>query len=203
MLMKLNFFQKFSKAVGAVEIVYTRHNVARAQQAPEDLPVDLLQAEAVLVRRDGHVPPLAPLYDGPYRVLTRSCDFFRLQMGDRTDTVSTICLKPCLDPAAVPAAPPRRGRPPGQRKDITFRWLPVAPLPARLAVPPPAYASPSAPARTLAAAGPSTPPVPGARTVFPQGQGFFARPDPGQEQRPSTPAGRPQRQRRPPAKLDL
>jgi hypothetical protein len=44
--------------------------VARAQQAPEDLPVDLLRAEAVLVRRDGHVPPLAPLYDAPYRVLT-------------------------------------------------------------------------------------------------------------------------------------
>jgi hypothetical protein len=48
-----------------------------------NLPVDLLRAEAVLVHRDGHVPPLAPLYDGPYRVLTRSRDFFRLQMGDR------------------------------------------------------------------------------------------------------------------------
>jgi Integrase core domain len=200
---EVEFFQKFSKAVGAAEIINTRHNVARAQQAPEDLPVDLLQAEAVLVRRDGHVPPLAPLYDGPYRVLTRSRDFFRLQMGDRTDTVSTSRLKLCLDPAAVPAAPPRRGRPPGQRKDVTFRWPPVAPPPARLAMPPPASASPAAPARTLAAAGPSTPPAPGAGTVFPRGQGFFARPDPGQEQRPSTPAGRPQCQRRPPAKLDL
>jgi hypothetical protein len=81
--------------------------MARAQQAPEDLPADLLHAEVVLVLNDGHVPPLAPLYDGPYRVLTRSRNFFRLQMGDRTDTVSTSCLKPCLDPAAAPAGPPR------------------------------------------------------------------------------------------------
>jgi hypothetical protein len=192
------FFQNFSKAVGAAKIIPTRHNVARAQQAPEDLPVDLLRAEAVLVRRDGHVPPLAPLYNGPYRVLTRSRDFFRLQMGDRTDTVSTSRLKPCLSPAAVPSAPPRQGRPPGQRKDVTFRWPP-----ARLAVRPPASVSPAASARTLAAAGPSTPPVPGAGTVFPHGQGFFARPDPGQEQRPSTPAGRPQRHRRPSQTCEL
>jgi hypothetical protein len=177
--------------------------VARTQQAPEDLPVALLRAEAVLVRRDGHVLPLAPLYDGPYRVLTRSRDFFRLQMGDRTDTVFTSRLKPCLDPAAAPAAPPGRGHPPGQRKDVTFRWPPVAPPLARLAVPPPASASPNAPARTLAAARLSTPPAPGAGTVFPHGQGFFACPDPGQEQRPSTLAGRSQRQRRSPAKLDL
>jgi hypothetical protein len=180
-----DFFKKFSKEIGAAETLPTRHNVARAQQAPEDLPADLLRAEAVLVRRDGHMPPLALLYDGPYRVLTRSRNFFRLQMGGRTDTVSTSRLKPCLDPAAAPAAPPRRGRPPGQRKDVTFRWPPVAPPPARLAVPPPASALPATPARTLTAAGPSTPPAPGAGTVFPHGQGFFARPDPGQEQRPS------------------
>jgi hypothetical protein len=103
------FFQNFSEAVGAAEIIPTRHNVARSQQAPEDLPVDLLRAEAVLVHRDCHVPPLAPLYDGTHRVMTRSRDFFRLQMGDRTDTVSTSRLKPCMDPAAAPIAPPRRG----------------------------------------------------------------------------------------------
>jgi hypothetical protein len=81
--------------------------VARAQQAPEDLPADLLRAEAVLVLHDSQVPPLAPLYDGPYHVLARIREFFRLQMLDRTDTVSTSHLKPCMDPAAAPAAPPR------------------------------------------------------------------------------------------------
>jgi hypothetical protein len=128
------------------------------------------------------VPLLAPLYDGPDQVLTRSCDFLRLQMGDRTDTVSTRCLKPCLDPAAAPATPPRHGHPGGQQKEVTFRWPPVAPPLARLAMLPASTATSTAPARTLAAARPPSPLAPGALTVFPHGQGFFARPDPGQEQ---------------------
>jgi Integrase core domain len=161
-----DFFKKFSKEIGAAETLPTRHNVARAQQAPEDLTADLLRAEAVLVRRDGHVPPLAPLYNGPYCVLTRSRDFFRLQMGGRTDTVSTSRLKPCLDPAAAPAAPPRPGRPPGQRKDVTFHWPPVAP--------PPASASPAAPARSLAAAGPVNSTCAGGRNRFSPRPGVFS-----------------------------
>jgi hypothetical protein len=93
-------YKIFSQAVGAAEIIPTRHNVARAQQAPEDLPADLLRAEAVLGRRDIHEPLLAPLYDGPFHMLTRSRDFW-FQMEDRTDTVSTSHIKPCLDPAAA------------------------------------------------------------------------------------------------------
>jgi hypothetical protein len=110
--------------------------VARAQRAPEDLPADLLRAETVLVRCDGHMPPLELLYDGPYCMLTKSRDFFQLQIGGRTDTVSTSCLKPCLDPAAASAAPPQFARPPGQRREVTFRWPPMVPMPARLASPP-------------------------------------------------------------------
>jgi hypothetical protein len=106
-LMSLIFKKNFSQAVGAVAIIPTMHNVDRAQRAPEDLPANLLRAEAVLVRCDGHVLPLEPFYNGPYRVLTRSCNFFRLQIGGRTDTVSTGRFKPCLDPAAAPVASPR------------------------------------------------------------------------------------------------
>jgi hypothetical protein len=142
------FFEKFSQAVGAVEIIPSRHNVARTQQAPEDLSADLLLAEAVLICRDSHMPPLVPLYDGPYRVLTRSRNFFRLQMGNRTDTVSTSRLKPCMDPAAAPATPLPHGHPPGQQKDVTFRWPTVALPPARLATPPAPSAAPAVPART-------------------------------------------------------
>jgi hypothetical protein len=116
------------------------------------------------------VPPLAPLYDGPYRVLTRSREFFRIQMGDRTDMVSTSRLKPCMDPAIASAAPPRQGSPPGPQKDVTFHWPPVAPPLACLAVPPAPSALPAVPARTLVATGLSTPPVPEAGTVFPHGQ---------------------------------
>ncbi len=65
----------------------------------------------VLVRADAVRPPLAPRYDGPYSVIARSDQYFTLQMGDRTDTVSTSRLKPAPN-AATPAIPPRRGRPP-------------------------------------------------------------------------------------------
>jgi hypothetical protein len=69
----------------------TRHNSA---PAPSTLPEELLLvARFVLVRRDGAQPPLSPVYDGPYRVVERSTRFFLLQIGDRTDKVSTLRLK--------------------------------------------------------------------------------------------------------------
>jgi hypothetical protein len=125
-----DFYKNFSQAVGAAEIIPTRHNVARAQRA-----------EAVLVCRNGQVPPLEPLNYGPYHVLSRSHDFFWLKIGSRTDTVSTRRL----DPAAAPAAPPCQGPPPGQRKEVTFYRPHVAPAPS---------AVPAAPTEALAAAGP-------------------------------------------------
>ncbi len=48
----------------------------------------------------------------PYRVLERSTHFFILEMGDRTDKVSTLRLKAAWTPADTELAkPPRRGRP--------------------------------------------------------------------------------------------
>jgi hypothetical protein len=88
----------------------TQHNAAPALPTP---PEDLMLARFVLVRHDGAQTPLAPLYDGPYRVLERSNHFFSLQIGERTDNVSTLRLKAANTPAdTVPAIPPRRGRPP-------------------------------------------------------------------------------------------
>jgi hypothetical protein len=58
--------------LGGAESVPTWHNSAR--DVPIELPADLLRAHAVLVRRDCHVPPLEPLYDRPYHVLSR--EFF-------------------------------------------------------------------------------------------------------------------------------
>ena len=80
---------------------------------PLKLPEELMLTRYVLVRRDGAQPPLSPMYDGPYLVLERSLRFFRLQVGTRQDTVSTLRLKPCRSPPDVqPAVPLRRGRPP-------------------------------------------------------------------------------------------
>jgi hypothetical protein len=116
-----------------------RHNMA---PAPSTLPEELLLARFVLVRRDGVQPLLSPIFDGPYRVLERSTNFFLLEMGDRTDKVSTLRLKAARTPADTePAKPPRRGRPvaqappvrappPKQRgrpRQVTFSLPPTAP----------------------------------------------------------------------------
>jgi hypothetical protein len=94
----------------------TRHNSA---PAPSTLPEELMLARFVLVRRDGVQPLLSPAYDGPYRVLERSTHFFLLKIGDRTDKVSTLCLKAARTPADTePAKPPRRGRPVAQAAPV-------------------------------------------------------------------------------------
>ena len=78
---------------------------------PESLPEALLEAEMVLVRRDGVSTPLSARYDGPYKVLRRSLRVFELQIGNRTEKVSTLRLKVAnADSNAGVALPPRRGR---------------------------------------------------------------------------------------------
>jgi hypothetical protein len=66
----------------------------------------MLLARFVLVRRDGAQPLLSPIYDGPYRVLERSTHFFLLEMGDRTDKVSTLRLVRQVTFSLPPTAPP-------------------------------------------------------------------------------------------------
>jgi hypothetical protein len=83
-----------------------------AQAARKPL-VALWSAAYVYVCRGGHVPPLAPLYVCPYKVLSREEKYFTLQIGEKADTVSVDRLKPHLGEAPVhPASPPARGRPP-------------------------------------------------------------------------------------------
>jgi hypothetical protein len=82
-------------------------------QLPTSLPAQLLAADLVLVPRDGVSPPLSQPYDRPYKVVRRSLHSFQLQMGNRTEEVSTHRLKACNTTPDTPAAsPPRRGRPP-------------------------------------------------------------------------------------------
>jgi hypothetical protein len=195
----LEFFVKFSNELGAAKSVATRHNSAQNRDMPDELPVDLMHASAVLVHQGGHMPPLELLFDSPYCVLAHSRDWFPLQVSDRTNTISTNRFKPCLYPSALPAEPHGCGRPPKPPKAVTFHWLPVAPPPARLAEPPAPTtpSSPSGPLPALAAARAPSPPGLGPGTIFPpQRQGFFVRPGPYQAQRPSTQTRRPQRQRK-------
>ena len=100
----------------------------------------LQTAAYAFVRRDGHVPPLQPLYAGPYTILGRSEKFYTLQIGERKVNVSVDRLKPVIAPAEVQVAqPPRRGRPRKQRS--------APPPPSAAASPPRRRPRPSPPRR--------------------------------------------------------
>ncbi len=137
----------------------TRHNSA---PAPSTLLEELLLARFVLVRRDGAQPSQSPVYNEPYPVLERSTHFFFLEIGDRTDKVSTLRLKAARTPADTePAKPRRRGRPVaqappvhspplsqrGQPRQVTFSLPPTSP---------PTTSSTSASSRLLRNARPPT-----------------------------------------------
>jgi hypothetical protein len=77
----------------------------------------LQSAEMVYVRKGGCAPPLAPAYVSPYRVVLPGPKSFVLEVGGHQETVTVDRLKPHLGSALpVPAAPPKRGRPPWQRQ---------------------------------------------------------------------------------------
>jgi transposase InsO family protein len=173
-----DFLRQMSAALTDITPPPTRHNTAAARTPPAELPADLARAPAVFVRRDGHVPPLQPLYDGPFAVLRRSLHHFTLQLGDRVDKISTSRLKPCTDPTAAPAAPPRRGRPPILRRPAGDD---PPPLPRRvtfapdiLQLTPPATAR--GPPATADLGDPEAPWEPFSPGTWP---GVFARPRPG------------------------
>jgi hypothetical protein len=69
-----------------------RHSTAADKELPGDLPQELWAAERIWVHRSGHLPPLSPLYSGPYTVLQRSLHHFGLQMGDKEDNMSNSRL---------------------------------------------------------------------------------------------------------------
>jgi hypothetical protein len=179
-LSSAEFLSEFSRTLGAAEHPPTQHNTAASRAPPPTLPPALADAPTVFVRRDGHVPPLQPLYDGPYAVLRRSLHYFTLQIGDKTDKVSTSRLKACSDPSAQPAAPRPRGRPPAVR----FRDFPPPGATSQRRV---SFAPPSTPGPQREPFPPGTPP------------GGFARPAAD----PSSTAARLTRVRRAPDRLDL
>jgi Integrase core domain/Integrase zinc binding domain len=78
-----------------------------------EVPARLQRAEYVYIRRGGALPLLACKYEGPYKVLQRTEKYFTVQIGGKQDSVSVDRLKPYTALGKVlPAAPPRRGRPP-------------------------------------------------------------------------------------------
>ena len=62
---------------------------------------DLWTAKRVLVRANKVQPSLAPKYTGPYRVLHRWRKCFRVQLDNKTDTVSLDRLRPFYEDETV------------------------------------------------------------------------------------------------------
>jgi len=130
------FLDKFQTQFELSTPVATRHNLPLSLRPPSQVVQDLMNCTHVFVRRDGHIPSLTPLYEGPYEVLSKSEKVFKLWMGARVDSVSITRLKPAyLPPGSCPALPPARGRPRGRpprqinvvavhcRKKVSF-WFP-------------------------------------------------------------------------------
>ena len=78
-----SLIQKFENTLRSAENTVARHNIASDALPSRELPADLAAARLFLVRRDGHVPPLTPLYERPYRVIRKSLHHFTVKMGDR------------------------------------------------------------------------------------------------------------------------
>jgi hypothetical protein len=147
--------------------------------------------------------PLEPLYDGPYRVLARSLDCFSIQVGNKTDTLSTSCLKHCLeswrcqrslatedDPLGRPKRSLSTGRPWSCRRHA---WQSLRPLHHHPCL---CLRRPLRGHQHHLGWGPEP-------FFSPQCQGFFVRPGPSRAQRPATQTGRPQRDRQLPVRLDM
>ena len=77
------FLTKMKATLSGTETVNSRFNTAANKIPAAVLPQALLDASHVLVCQDGHVPPLALLYNGPYAVLQCSLHTFTILMGDK------------------------------------------------------------------------------------------------------------------------
>jgi hypothetical protein len=104
------FISKVEKVIAGFSVSPPHHV---QYSPPVEVPAALKTTKFVFVREDASKPTLSPLYRGPYLVLERRSKFFRLQIGDKVDSVSVDRLKPVFsDSPVIPAAPPPRGRPP-------------------------------------------------------------------------------------------
>ena len=79
--------------------------------SPPSIPTHLREAKFVY-RRGGNVPPLVPIYSGPYRVRHAGPKVFVLEVGLTLEKVTVDRLKPHTGPLpVVPAVPAKSGRP--------------------------------------------------------------------------------------------
>jgi hypothetical protein len=82
--------KNFSKTLHVSAPSLPRHN--SSTDLPSELPAELLSALLVWVRRGSLVPPLQPLYNGPYAVLLRGSRSFIIRVRSRDEVVAVSRL---------------------------------------------------------------------------------------------------------------
>ncbi len=108
--------KKFSKPLHVSAPSLPWHN--SSTELPSELPVELLSAPLVWVRRGSLVPPLQPLYNGPSAVLRRGPHSFTIRVGSRDEVVAVSRLKACTAADATPGSPAL----PQQTAGLALRW---------------------------------------------------------------------------------
>ena len=102
------FLERIQSSLRGMVLPPPHHQPPSAAQ----VPAAPTSPDLVFVLKDASIRPLSQLYRGPFKILARSIEFFTLQMGSRTHTVSIDCLKPIHGPDPVVQQPPRLGWPP-------------------------------------------------------------------------------------------
>ena len=97
------FLEDLRRAMTRLQPTPTAHHQP-TDPRPTNIPEDLRACPMVFIHRDGHRAPLSHRYDGPYRVLVRENKYFRIQLGDREDTVAIDRLKPATLEQDTPPA---------------------------------------------------------------------------------------------------
>ena len=109
------FYENLQNSMSGFQPTPPPHNTPAADTLPEVIPAELSSCPMVFIRKDGHVAPLAPLYEGPYKALAHSLKTFQLQVGKGVEVVSVQRLKPAFTADdEAPVEPPCQGRPPRQ-----------------------------------------------------------------------------------------
>ena len=113
-----------------LEVARLQPSATSAHRSPRvHVPDSLRNASHVFVLRGGHQPSLTSPYMGPFRVVSRDRDSYRIALPGRgTDSVNISRLKPAImaddepgvdqPPPATPPSPPPPGRRPGIRTRV-------------------------------------------------------------------------------------
>ncbi|KAF0299411.1 hypothetical protein FJT64_027859 [Amphibalanus amphitrite] len=114
-----------------------RPTAPRSAPGPVYVPRALDAATHVFVRHDAVKPPLAPPYDGPYRVVARSSKTVTVERRGRHDVIAVDRVKPAhMDrrpqaPRTAAAEPPEGPSPAEEDDDTDGVQLLFSPAPSR------------------------------------------------------------------------